>query len=196
MLCYPDNRFVGAGHLLDAGEQLTATVASQNREQGTFRHGSSNFNYRHQFREKGPELTASLDYLAYHTTTDQTFATITTSPAGIVTAQDYLIGQLPAAIRIYAAKADYSHPLAVGRRVEAGAKASYITTDNVADYFNATAAPPTPDYDKTNHFQYQEGLNAAYLNVNKDWARLSLQAGLRLEQTLSQGHQLGNPLKT
>lgn len=192
---YPDNRFVGAGRLLDAGEQLTATVASQNREQGTFRNGSSNLNYRHQFREKGPELTASLDYLAYHTTTDQTFATTTTSPAGLVTAQDYLTGQLPATIRIYAAKTDYSHPLATGGRLEAGAKTSYTTTDNVADYFNATAGSSTPDYDKTNHFQYREGLNAAYLNVNKEWARLSLQAGLRLEQTLSQGHQLGNPLR-
>ncbi len=52
-----------------------------------------------------------------------------------------------------------------------------------------------PDYDKTNHFLYKETINAAYLNLNKDWSRLSLQVGVRLENTISNGHQLGNVTK-
>jgi hypothetical protein len=52
-----------------------------------------------------------------------------------------------------------------------------------------------PDYDETNHFLYHENINAVYVNGAWDYNRLSLQAGLRFENTIAAGHQLGNPEK-
>ena len=52
-----------------------------------------------------------------------------------------------------------------------------------------------PNYDTSNHFQYNEIINAAYLNFNKSYKRFSFQTGLRLETTISKGNQLGNIMK-
>ncbi len=48
------------------------------------------------------------------------------------------------------------------------------------------------DNNKSNHFLYNENINAAYLNWNKQWKKWGMQAGLRAEQTHAHGHQLGN----
>ena len=50
----------------------------------------------------------------------------------------------------------------------------------------------TIDYTKTNRFLYKENINAAYINYNKNFGRISIQTGLRLENTNGDGHQLGN----
>ena len=47
------------------------------------------------------------------------------------------------------------------------------------------------DYHKTNSFQYKENINAAYLNLSKQYKKLGVQAGLRFENTNYEGHQLG-----
>src|SRR5690606_28153084 len=36
---------------------------------------------------------------------------------------------------------------------------------------------------RTNHFIYNENINAAYLNTNKEWEQFGVQVGLRLENT-------------
>jgi outer membrane receptor for Fe3+-dicitrate len=48
---------------------------------------------------------------------------------------------------------------------------------------------------KTNSFQYKENINAAYLNLSKQYKKLGVQAGLRFENTNYKGHQLGNAQK-
>jgi len=48
------------------------------------------------------------------------------------------------------------------------------------------------DTTKTNRFLYRENINAAYLNLGRQFKKWSVQAGLRLENTNYSGHQLGN----
>ena len=50
-----------------------------------------------------------------------------------------------------------------------------------------------PDYNKTNQFKYDENINAAYLNFNRQFKKWGVQTGLRFENTNYKGHQLGNP---
>jgi hypothetical protein len=50
------------------------------------------------------------------------------------------------------------------------------------------------DTTKTNAFIYRENINAAYVNMTKQYGKWTVQAGLRLENTNYHGHQLGNPL--
>src|SRR6202012_3781950 len=77
----------------------------------------------------------------------------------------------------------------------AGAKTSYTATDNIADYFDFENAVAVPDYDETNHFLYSENIRAAYINGAKDYKQLSIQIGVRFENTNAHGRQLGNPEK-
>lgn len=171
---------------------LDSTIAADNQEKSTFKNGGINLNYRHQYAKKDQELTVDMDYIAYATNLDQSFDNTSYSPAGAVINRDLLTGHLPSHINIYSAKTDYTQPLNNGIKLAGGLKTSYTKTDNVANYFDTRNNITKPDNDKTNHFIYQENISAAYINMNKDYKRLSIQAGLRLENTIANGHQLGN----
>jgi outer membrane receptor protein involved in Fe transport len=190
-----DTKTRSTSQLSDAQNNLDSTIAANNREHRHFSNEGVNLNYRHQYDRKGQELTADLDYLNYDTRYNQSFDNTTYLPDGSVTNEDLLTGNLPSRINIYSVKSDYTHPLDNGYKLAAGVKTSYTKTDNIADYFNTAGSVTTPDYNKTNHFIYKETINAAYLNLNKDFKRVSLQAGLRFENTISDGHQLGNVQK-
>lgn len=49
------------------------------------------------------------------------------------------------------------------------------------------------DYSRSNHFIYHENINALYINGRKSWKRFGAQLGLRAENTIMYGNQLGNP---
>ena len=187
-----DTKTRSTSQLSDAQNTLDSTIVANNREHRHFTNEGVNLNYRHQYERKGQELTADLDYLNYDTRYNQSFDNTTYLPDGSTANQGLLTGNLPSRINIYSAKSDYTQPLDNGYRLAAGVKTSYTKTDNIADYFNTVANVTTPDYDKTNHFIYKETINAGYINLNKDFKRVSLQAGLRFENTISDGHQLGN----
>lgn len=182
-------------NLLNAAERNDSLIKALNTERSTFRNAGANINYRHRFNKDGHEITADLDYILYNTGNEQVFNNTTYMPDGAVSAADRLNGSLPATIYIYSAKADYTRPLKEGYVLSGGLKTSYIKTDNLAEYLYTKSNVTVPDYDKSNHFIYKENISAAYLNMSKDFNRLSVQAGLRLEHTLSDGHQLGNIMK-
>lgn len=169
-------------------------ITADNREQDLWRKGSFNVNYLHKYAD-GNELSFDLDYIRYTSKQDQVFLNNIYGPSGNLKGEDGLTGYLPSAINIYSAKGDYSHTLTPTTKIEGGGKTSYVRTDNAANYFSVIGNATEADYDKTNHFRYKETIHAAYLNLNKEWGQLSLQTGLRLENTISDGHQLGNAIK-
>ncbi|HVW97461.1 MAG TPA: outer membrane beta-barrel family protein [Mucilaginibacter sp.] len=190
-----DENTIATSKLLDAQNMLDSTIIAYNKEHLNFNNGGASLNYRHQFDKNGKEITADFDYLKYSDNNRQSFDNKSYLPDGTITNADLLTGNLPAQINIFAAKTDYSHPLANGIKLAAGLKSSLTRTDNIANYFYTANNVTTPDYGKTNHFLYREQINAAYINANKDFTRISVQAGLRFENTTSNGHQLGNAQK-
>ncbi len=184
------------GKMLDAGHYPDSIIIAANRNQSKFRSGGANLNFRHNFDSSGRELTIDLDYIRYSMREEMQFNNYSYNPDMSPLNDDHMTGALPAAIDIYAAKIDYTHPLGKGMTLAAGAKSSYTATDNTAEYTNFINGTGAPDYEKSNHFLYKEYINAAYLNFNKELKRLSVQLGLRLERTHSSGHQLGNVVKS
>lgn len=94
----------------------------------------------------------------------------------------------PTDIDIYTAKIDAEQRLGKGK-LGYGAKGSLVTTKNTFDFFNDDAnGVPIKVLNRSNSFKYKENVNAAYLNyqrqLNEKW---SLQTGLRMEQTNSEG---------
>jgi hypothetical protein len=75
--------------------------------------------------------------------------------------------------------------------LETGIKSSYVKTDNDADYslFDNNEQRWRQDSSISNHFIYKENINAAYLNWQQHINKLSIQLGLRAEQTNSTGDQ-------
>jgi outer membrane receptor protein involved in Fe transport len=182
-------------NLSNASMQLDSVIRAENIDQIKYQNAGINLNYRHKFKQAGRELTFDADYLLYRNQTDQTYYNFSYLPGGALKYQDILTGNLPSDIDIYTAKMDYSHPLENKWKLDAGVKTAYTKTDNIADYFNTANGKTNADYEKSNHFLYEENINAVYLNMSREGKRFSLQAGLRYENTVSNGHQLGNLIK-
>jgi hypothetical protein len=66
-------------------------------------------------------------------------------------------------------------------RLELGLKSSFVTADNEPLFFENKSEIPDPL--RSNHFIYNENINAAYVNGNKEWEKWSAQVGLRMENT-------------
>ncbi len=182
-------------YLKNASNQLDSTVVSTSTELGAWKNGSINLNLRHQFDSTGREFTMDADYVNYNSTKNQPFNNTVYLSNGAISSSGQLFGNLPSLINIYSAKADYTHPLKSGLKLETGVKASFVNTDNIAGYFNIINDVKVPDYEKTNRFKYKENINAAYINASKEIKKWGFQAGLRIENTNYTGNQFGNPQK-
>jgi len=173
---------------------LDSMVYSTSFMNNKWKNGSMNLNLRHQFDSTGRELTVDFDYSRYDSKNSQEFIN-TSYTSNWVEKNKYLLNsQTPIDISIYSGKLDYTHPLKKDAKLEAGLKTSYVETDNKAIYTTLQNGSWIPDYSKSNHFDYKENINAAYVNFNKQFGKLGVQAGLRAENTNLSGHQLGNPV--
>ena len=178
--------------LKDPNQVTDSIVYSPSTNNSTWKNGSVNLNFRHQFDSAGKELTADIDFMEYNSGSDQYFNNITYNPDWTMRGQTILTGNLPSDIKIYSFKSDYSHPFKHELKLEVGIKSSYVSTDNTANYFNIVNGSSSVDTGKSNRFAYHENINAAYLNLNKQLKKWSFQAGLRAENTNYSGHQFGN----
>ena len=82
------------------------------------------------------------------------------------------------------------NPLPKDAKLEAGFKASDVTSDNDAKFFDASSGIPVNDTTKTNHFLYEEYNYAGYVNFSKGYKKFNIQLGIRGEQTILKTHQV------
>lgn len=165
-----------------------------NRSMGRWFTWALNGNFKRAFNDKGHELTADLDFAEFGSNTEQLFTTVYTGLNDEKLRDDYLLfGDLQGNLKIRSLKTDYALPLPGKAKLEAGLKSSIVDADNNLQFFDRSV-PGTSVYDSTisNHFVYRENINAAYLNYSRDWEKLSVQAGLRVENTNAEGTQLVN----
>jgi hypothetical protein len=97
---------------------------------------------------------------------------------------------VPSSIDIYSLKTDYEQAVGKGK-VAVGVKTAYVTTDNDFQRYTLEANSRALDYVRSNRFQYQEQIHAAYLSYNRQWQHIQLQAGLRAENTIMNGTSTG-----
>ncbi|MES2371005.1 MAG: outer membrane beta-barrel protein [Bacteroidota bacterium] len=182
-------------YLYNAADKLDSSILAGSNSNSHFRKHGLNLNYTHKFDSLGKMFSFDMDYINYRSNNEQSFLNTVYMPSGSQTSTQNILAKLPSDISIYAAKTDYSQPLPGKAKFEAGLKSSYVTSDNEANYFNINNGISSIDYTNTNHFIYKENINAAYISVNKEFKRLTIQTGLRLENTNGNGHQLGNAVK-
>jgi len=172
--------------------QIDSTILAQNGTKNIFNNGGVNLYYNHKYDSLGKEISFNLDYLNYYTRRDQDFVNASYNAAGTISANQHITDTQPGYLKIYSAKTDFTQPLKNKAKLAFGLKGSYVDIDNAANYFNVVNNVSTVDLNMTNRFLYNENVNAAYLNFNQDFKRLSVQLGLRGENTNLKGHQLGN----
>ena len=191
------NRFDGfsSGFSMNPDSSVNRITTSANSNKDKWENKTVNINFSHKFDSTGTELTADADYLTYSNLGVQNFENNQYDNNWNHQAREQIKGLLPVDINIYSAKTDFSKTFKKGLKFEAGWKSSFVSTDNSSDYFNYVNNNWEPDYGKSNHFTYKENINAAYVNVNRQYKKLGVQAGLRFENTNYRGLQFGNPLR-
>jgi len=170
---------------------LSRTISNTSNDKN-WHHLGGNLNFRHVFDSTGRELTMDADYLTYKSTNAQDLFNDYFNPDGTpFSKSDTLYGSLPQEIKIYTAKMDYVHPLKNKAKFEAGIKTSFVKTDNDAIYDSVYYGVRMRDYGRSNHFIYDENVNAAYVNYSRPLSKkISAQFGLRLEHTNAKGNQV------
>ncbi|HEY6063603.1 MAG TPA: TonB-dependent receptor [Chitinophagaceae bacterium] len=179
-------------NIYDPNNTLKSQAISFSRNDEKWKNFSSNINLRTVLDSAGQEITADLDYVQYRSTSKQPLTSSYYDNMGRLTrGPDTLMGSLPQDITIYSGKVDYTLPLKKGAKFETGIKSSYVKTDNDANYDSLQNGLMVHDYNRSNHFVYEENVNAAYVNysrpLGKKW---SGQFGLRVENTNAKGNQL------
>ncbi|OQP41022.1 hypothetical protein A4H97_15595 [Niastella yeongjuensis] len=183
-------------YLENPDHAVDSIVTASSGIDGTWKNASVNLNMRHQFDTTGRELTADLDYIIYDNANNQHFINTSYDADWTKRYEENLMGILPVTVNIYSAKMDYTHPLKNNGKIEAGWKTSFVETVNKANYYQVKGSEWLTDEEKTNFFNYNENINAAYVSFNKQLTKKwGLQSGLRYENTNYKGHQYGNPKK-
>lgn len=149
---------------------------------------TANLNFKHQFDDKGKELTVDADYATYSGKSGNTLNTTYFDPEGTPKGSpEDVRNRMPSQINIGVAKVDYTQPLWKGK-LETGLKSSVVASDNNM-VFERKEGEWLIDNGRSNQFKYTENINAAYLNYNgKISSKTSYQLGVRAEHT----HSIGN----
>lgn len=169
-------------------QSVTRAIVNNNSDWNSV---SGNLNFRTLLDNKGRELTSDIDVVRHRSGTDLLMVNAYTDAAGNPFRKaDTLVGDLPQDIQVYSGRIDYVHPLSKETKFEAGVKTSLVKTDNDARYDSIQNGNIVHDRARSNHFVYEENINAAYVNLStqlsKKWAA---QFGLRYENTNAYGRQ-------
>lgn len=151
---------------------------------------SFNLNHKYTIDSLGSEISTDFDYINYANSSLQSFDTRTHQIADGTDNLDIIKGDMDGKLNIYSLKSDLTKNFKDEWKLETGIKTSFVKTDNDLKFFNATSGSLIPDLSKTNHFIYEENINAVYGNVSKKWDKFKATAGLRMENTNVKGTQL------
>ncbi|MBK0403232.1 TonB-dependent receptor [Adhaeribacter sp. BT258] len=167
-------------------------IQARNHTQKKFGNGTFNLHYSGKLDTLGSTLSADLDYANllfkgsgdfrnYYQPADLS------GPAFL----DQLGSNNPSGYQIWSAKTDYARPVWKNGKLELGAKASHVVSDNDLQFYLVKDGRKTPDPLRSNHFIYTENIYAAYTNFQKTLSdKIQVQAGLRAEQTVAEGHSV------
>ncbi|OQP59549.1 hypothetical protein A3860_37180 [Niastella vici] len=139
--------------------------------------------YKHMLDGKGSNILLTGDYLQYTTDQDQALSSVTYAPP----ASDHRFNTASYAaqtITNYTGRLDLEKQISKGLSFTTGLRTSFTTTDNNYLFYRGyDQGPLIEDPNQSNHFNYQENVQAAYASVNKTGKRINFVAGLRAEYT-------------
>lgn len=183
--------------ILDQNYQPAGSSNTTSNNRDHWKNISFNLNHKLTIDSLGSELTTDLDYINYSNSSLQNFITRNFDvsgnllPSTVSAPNPYnLKGDLAGNLNIYSLKSDLTKAFRKNWKLETGIKTSFVKADNDLQYFNASSGNLELDHSKTNHFIYEENINAVYGNVIKNWEKFKVNFGLRVENTNVTGNQL------
>jgi len=173
------------------GNSTTRVLVANNRTQMKRNNLTTNLNYNY-IGTGGKSLVLNADHGSYDINSDQYQPNFYFTNSG--NAIRSVIYQMitPTDIKISSLKGDWEQDFAKGK-LGVGGKVAYINTENDFQRYNVNGSAKDLDKDRSNRFNYKENINAGYVNYNRPLKGKMIQAGLRIENTISKG--ISNGLK-
>ena len=185
------NDMQGNLFMYNGSAKADSSLHSENGNDGRYKNMSYNLNYKAKLDTLGKELNVDFDYGTFANRTDNYNNSFYFNNTGLKSRESSLLkGKSPSDITIKSAKADYVQPLSKELRIEAGSKVSFVETDNNLTYQYFKASQWNDDPNRTNQFVYNEDVLAGYASFSYDKNSTSVKAGLRAEQTWSEGNSV------
>jgi len=167
----------------------TQTVDSILKSDQEFTNKNNNFNLNlnHHFSDTlGHDLMTDFDFGYNDGIRNSTLPNEYVLPDGTPLSSTYYRSETPTIIRIFTLKTDYSQNFLKGK-LGIGYKLSFVNTDNIFDFFNIVDDEESLDTTRSSHFIYKENVNAVYVNYERTVNKFEFQAGVRMENTNSDG---------
>jgi len=144
----------------------------------------------HKLDTLGRNITIDADHSEYRNFPVQNNRSITGDALNNFTGETDALLLQHRQLDIYAAKADYIQPLKNKGSFETGIKSSYVKANNDNSYYDQVNEQNMINLQQSDYSVNSENINAAYVNFNKTYQKLTAQAGLRAEQTVTKGRQI------
>ena len=185
-----DQDFLTDTYIGSAPKQPTQYIDADNISTNTYRNFTGNLHYSGKLDTLGTLLSADFDYVNIINRGEAFLNNYFTYLPTSQRSSDILYNHTPNGYDIYSARIDFTKPLGNTSKMELGGKMSSIASDNdYRFYFNNNGLVIDPT--RTNHFKYNEKIIAGYVNWNGPLSKkLTMQAGVRAERTISEGHSL------
>jgi len=168
-----------------------ATLMVDGDQDNRWNQQSYNFNITHNFDDKGTKLTFDTDYSLYSGGANNLYGNTYFDANGAMAQDPFTLKNDQATdIRIFASQLDYNKTLKGEYNLEAGAKVSMVRTDNDTKFLALDNGAWVDQVNQSNNFVYDENVYAAYTNISKSIGKVNIQAGLRMEHTVSEGNSL------
>ena len=173
-------------HTIFENDQRLRESLINTRKQDTSHNSNAtyNINFKTTFDSLGSDLNIDADYVHY-LSRDININSNYFLGNNLDTLRDAYVfkNNSPADVNIYSLKSDFTKYIHPSLKFEVGIKTSFVRTDNNLMVDSIMKGKWNIDYNQSNHFVYEENINAVYVNMNKDWSKWNVQAGLRTEQT-------------
>ena len=145
------------------------------------------FNVKYKIDSAGSEWVTDLSFTYSPNNTDQFFSTNIFTPSFAFTTGD---ARIENDLSFFSAATNLTKKYAKKITVETGLKTTIVNFENKNNYFSGSNGSRVKDNIRTGAYNYNENINAAYLQGSKDFNGVVLKVGTRLENTNMQGNQL------
>ncbi|PCI98527.1 MAG: hypothetical protein COB15_05700 [Flavobacteriales bacterium] len=163
------------------------TLKTYNKMARKWYYNSANFYYNIDLDTNGKKLNFTTNYGSYDNQNSSTIATHADYNINYPTQKN---GE-PGETDIYAAKLDLTLPFNKKFKLTSGLKYSYANVDSdLQAYIENNGSGFINNVSLSNHFIFNEKIYAVYLMQNFNSKKISFNAGLRYEHSLSEGYSV------
>lgn len=154
---------------------------------------AANANFKTDFKDDKGNFIFNADYATYNTDANQNFITDIIDNGN--QSKEILAGKIDGGLDLFVLKADLNLTDLNFGNVSIGLKSSFVTNDSNLEYYDVVNGSTTPNDFYSNQFEYNENINAAYVNWKHSKGKWTHQLGLRTEHTNIEGNQINGDVR-